>query len=330
MISQATYKLLIASKVSGIGRKALLDLAASRLFFELEPKDWHLDVPVLKNFLPSSIAFTKAMSAAEKDVEAAEAHQATILSSRDVAYPKLLEGLPDRPGLLYVRGDVSLLATKAVGLIGTRAPSEHGRITAHRIGTYFAERGWQIVSGLALGLDTVGHEAALEANGSTVAVMAHGLDIVYPKRNADLAARILDAKGLLVSEYAFGTPSFASQFVERDRIQAALSRGVVMVQTGQSGGSWHASRAAIKYGRRLAVPRPTKRDLDNGYPKIQGNMLLIESSAAEKTALLSCSVKDLSRLFIMNSREDYPHFENLLLRDSGLPVEDVVSGEVPP
>jgi DNA processing protein len=322
LISQATYKLLVASKVGGVGRKTLLDLAANRLFFELEPKDWHLDVPALKNFLPSSSVFAKAMNAAEKDVEAAEAHHATILSSRDPSYPKLLEKLSDRPGRLYVRGDVSLFTARALGLIGTREPSEHGRITAHRIGTYFAERGWQIVSGLAVGLDTVGHEAALQANGSTVAVLAHGLDIVYPKKNAELAARILDTKGLLVSEYPFGTPSLPNLFVERDRIQAALSRGMVMVQTGQRGGSWHASRAAIKYGRRLAVPRPTNRDLDDGHPKMQGNRLLIESSAAKKAELLLCSIEDLSRLFIINSRDDYPHFESLLMRDGGLSIED--------
>lgn len=315
MISESTKKLLLASKVSGVGRKTLLSLARDRLFFEMPPDKWHLDFPEFKNFAPDGALFARAMSAVEKDMEAAQRHGASVLSVADAKYPELLLLAEDKPALLYVRGDVNAFSKQAIGIIGTREPSDHGKITARRIGVHFASKGWQVVSGLAIGLDTVAHEAALEANGSTVAVLAHGLDTVYPRKNAALAERIIGAGGLLVSEYSFGTPGFPAHFVERDRIQAALSLAVVMVQSGESGGSWHASRAALRYGRRLVVPYPTARDAATDHPKIQGNRLLIESSAAKKAALLSCSQADLEKLFIIESRDDYPKLEQLLAGD---------------
>ena len=98
-----------------------------------------------------------------------------------------------------------------------------------------------------------------------------------------------------------------------DRIQAALSKAVIMVQSGESGGSWHASRAALRYGRRLAVPAPTSADEAQGEPKVQGNVALATGTASAKIALLKCEISDLSRLTILRSRDDYPEFERVLL-----------------
>lgn len=313
MISAATYKLLIASKVKGVGKRTLIELARDRLFFELEPKHWHLDIPQLRSLEPSSPQYSKAMAQADKDVESAERQDGTVLSVQDAAYPELLLQVNDRPAILYVRGSPDAFSKKAIAIIGTREPTKHGEVTGHRIATYFAGNGWQIVSGLAVGLDTVAHESTLLSQGSTVAVLAHGLESVYPKQNAILAERILDSGGLLVSEYPYGTPSFPAHFVERDRIQAALSKAVIMVQTGESGGSWHASRAALRYGRRLAVPAPTSVDEAQGEPKVQGNVALATGTASAKMALLKCEISDLSRLTILRSRDDYPEFERVLL-----------------
>lgn len=313
LISAATYKLLIASKVKGVGKHTLIELARERLIFELEPHHWHLDIPQLRSLEPSSPEYSKAMAQADKDVRSAERQGGTVLSVRDAAYPELLLQVNDRPAILYVRGSPNTFSRKALAIIGTREPTKHGELTGHRITSYFAQKGWQIVSGLAIGLDTVAHEAALLSHGSTVAVLAHGLEQVYPKQNANLAQRILDGGGLLVSEYPYGTPIYPAHFIERDRIQAALSKAVIMVQTGESGGSWHASRAALRFGRRLAVPEPTSVDAAKSEPKVQGNVALATGTASSKMALLKCENSDLSRLTILRSRDDYPKFERILL-----------------
>jgi DNA processing protein len=146
-----------------------------------------------------------------------------------------------------------------------------------------------------------------------VAVLAQGLHKIYPKENAYLADRIVDEGGILMSEYSYASSTFPSNFVDRDRIQAGLSRGVVMVQSDESGGSWHASRAALRYGRYLIVPCPTEVDINSGHPKVRGNLRVLHSSATERAEFLKCSVEDLEHFKILQSREDYPALESVLL-----------------
>ena len=246
MISEATYKLLLASKLKGVGRQTLRKLSKTRLFFELEPKQWADDFPELRSCTPESISYQLAVASVEKDMAASQTAGGKILSWWDPGYPQLLRDVPDNPVLLYVLGDVHHFSKKAIAVVGTRKPTEHGRKIASRVTSHFASRGWQIVSGLAIGVDTVAHETALEVGSSTIAVLAHGLDSLYPKQNRRLADRIVDKGGLLISEYAYGVSGFPGNFVERDRIQAALACGVIMVQSDETGGSWHASRAALR------------------------------------------------------------------------------------
>lgn len=315
MISEHTRKLLIASKVKGVGKRALQYLAHHSQFFELAEECWHLEFPKLASFFPSSPEFSNALAITDSDIRCAERQGVTILSVRDPAYPKLLRDLKDSPTILYVQGDPSRFTEKALAVVGTREPTLHGKIVAERITKYFAEKGWQVVSGLAVGVDTVAHEATLSVLGSTVAVLAHGLDIaIYPKQNSSLAKRIVENGGLLISEYPFGTSSFPAHFVERDRIQAALAKGVVMVQSGETGGSWHASRAALNYDRWLMVPEPTSRDRLEGNPKIRGNKVMADGTVSAKVEILKCSSVALEKLMILRTREDYPLAEERLLQ----------------
>jgi len=119
---------------------------------------------------------------------------------------------------------------------------------------------------------------------------------------------------VLVSEYSYASPSFPSHFVERDRIQAGLALGVVMIQSDHSGGSWHASRAALRYGRYLIVPRPTETDLRTHQPKARGNQFIAEASPTARAEFLKCSLPDLDRLVILQSREEYSVVESALLK----------------
>ncbi|CAE6712331.1 DNA-processing protein DprA [Paraburkholderia nemoris] len=312
-VSDYTSRVLIASKVKGVGRKTLQALTMEPLFFQVKLDELAETFPELASFQPASLAYEKAIREAEEDVRQAAERGHAILCPLDSAYPKLLAKTDDRPALLYVAGDASRFSPKALAVIGTREPSPHGIATAQRVTEFFVKAGWQIVSGLALGLDTTAHEEALLHEGSTVAALAHGLDTVYPKSNAPLAEAILEKGGLLVSEYAYGTPAFAGHFVERDRIQAALARAVVMTQSDRGGGSLHASRAALRYGRYLIVPIATRKDIATGYEKARGNIALTTGTVNEKLTLLKCSESDLERLLVLSSKDEYDSLEKKLL-----------------
>lgn len=311
-VSDYTTRVLIASKVKGVGRKTLQALTMEPLFFQVKLDELAETFPELAPLQPASLAYEKAVKAAEDDVRQASERGHAILSPLDPDYPRLLAATEDRPALLYVAGDPSRFSTKALAVIGTREPSNHGIETARRITQHFVNAGWQIVSGLALGLDSVAHQEALNHEGSTVAAMAHGLDAVYPKSNAFLADAIVEKGGLLVSEYAYGTPAFSGHFVERDRIQAALSKAVVMAQSDRGGGSLHASRAALRYGRFLIVPVATRADIASGYEKARGNIALTTGSVTEKLSILKCQESDLERLIVLRSRSEYEAIESTL------------------
>lgn len=312
MISTTTYKLLLASKLRGIGRRGLQELAADKLFFRSRVHELGPAVAGIANPAPSAAMLGAAERAANADVEAAEKRGHFIVSLQDQNYPKLLRKLHDRPAILFMSGDPERLSERSVAIIGTREPSTQGEETARRVTQYFAANGWQIVSGLAVGLDTVAHRTALESGGTTVAVLAQGLDKIYPKENAELAEQIVQHGGVLVSEYSYGSQTFPSNFVERDRIQAGLARGVVMVQSDEAGGSWHASRAALRYGRYLIIPSPTDADIKAGHPKVRGNLRILHSSPEDRAAFLKCSVEELKRLRVLESRDDYPSLESTL------------------
>lgn len=303
---------MVASKIAGIGRKTLIELSLDRLFYEIPLAELSLSLSEFRSFTVGSSVYERAISAADKDVEKAMQLGHSIISLCDSSYPSLLSKLNDKPAILFISGNLAKISEKALAVIGTREPSDHGRIVAERITKYFSLNGWQIVSGLALGIDSVAHEATLSVSGSTVAVLAHGLETVYPKKNQRLADEIVAGGGVLISEYSYGTPSFPGNFVERDRIQAGLARGVVMVQSDEMGGSWHASRAALQYNRYLFVPSPTSADLKANHPKINGNRKVLEVTSNKLATFLKCEINDLERLVVINSRDDYPQLEKLL------------------
>jgi DNA processing protein len=198
-------------------------------------------------------------------------------------------------------------------VIGTREPTRHGEIIAERVTSYYAAQRWSIVSGLALGVDALAHRATLSAGGHTVAVLAHGLDTVAPKNHTALAQEILAKDGALVTEYPYGTRPYGPQFVKRDRIQAGLAAAVVLIQTDLRGGSLHASRAALEYGRVLAYPVPTEADIAREEPKIQGVLLIDRGEPSEVAAFLKCKAPALSRVRPLRSRDDYGVLEAELL-----------------
>lgn len=178
----------------------------------------------------------------------------TLIPYQSPAYPALLRGIYDPPVVLYARGRLELLESLMLGVVGTRRPSDYGVTVARRLSSDLAHAGLTIVSGMARGIDTAAHAATLDAGGATVAVFGSGVDHIYPAENRKLA-QIIEQKGLLLSEFAMGTPGHPQNFPIRNRIISGLSIGVLIVEGAQYSGSAITARLALEQDREVfAVP----------------------------------------------------------------------------
>lgn len=181
---------------------------------------------------------------------------AVALTPHDRLYPDAFRRLPDPPFVLYAAGRLEQLGLPAVGVVGTRAPTEYGCGAAHRLAFDLARAGYAIVSGMARGIDAVAHAAALQAGGPTVGVLGHGIDRVYPPENRALFSRVI-RHGVLITELAPGEEPLAGNFPRRNRLIAALSAGVLVVEMGEKSGARHTVEFALELGRDVfAVPGP--------------------------------------------------------------------------
>jgi DNA processing protein len=197
----------------------------------------------------------------------------------DADYPAALLETPDPPLLLYVQGEVEFLNRRSLAIVGSRNASAQGVDNARAIGAHLSQRGWTIVSGLAFGIDGAAHEGGLAGPGSTVAVVGTGLDRVYPARHRALAHRIASA-GVLISEFAPGTPPLPPNFPMRNRIIAGLARGTLVVEAALQSGSLITARQAADYGREVfAVPGSIHSPLSRGcHALIRQGAKLVESA----------------------------------------------------
>ncbi|MQY43104.1 DNA-protecting protein DprA [Epibacterium sp. SM1969] len=211
-------------------------------------------------------------STVDAELDAAKAAKARLLCFCDPEYPEQLKDLADAPPLIWAKGDLSALKRPAVSLVGARNASSLGLRMARALARGLGQDGQVVISGLARGIDTSAHEAALETG--TIAVLAGGVDVIYPAENAQLADRICET-GLLLSEQPMGLPPKARHFPKRNRIIAALGRALVVVEAAAKSGSLITARDALDLGREvMAVP---------GHPfdaRAAGCNLLIRDGAA--------------------------------------------------
>ncbi len=172
----------------------------------------------------------------------------------DPAYPVALSAIVDPPPVLWVRGNLAALSGRAVAIVGSRAGSAYGLSVAERLAADLAARGVVVVSGLARGVDSAAHRGALAVNGSTLAVLGSGADVIYPAEHTGLA-RDIETDGAVMSELAPGTPPQKRFFPLRNRLISGLSRAVLIVEAGEKSGSLITARCALEQGREvLAVP----------------------------------------------------------------------------
>jgi DNA processing protein len=315
MTGDNAYKALVLSGVKGVGPSTIervMGLASfpSHSLYEL------CDMAAsLRKISLTTELFDVALKYAEFQVEAALRNGTQIICPLDVEYPENLKRSSVRLAVLYVKGEVKILNRPSVAIIGTREPTAHGEEIAKRITRWMVEQKWVVVSGLALGCDSIAHQTAVTSGGQTVAVMAHGLNTVSPAGNKALAASIIDSGGALVSEFGFDVKPSPSNFVVRDKTQSGLSNGVIIIQSDVKGGSLHASRAAIKDHRPLIVPYPTIKDIEALEPKICANLLLADGAFIEKCELLKCDPNALSNICIIKTSADYVDMLKLLYKD---------------
>ena len=178
-----------------------------------------------------------------------------LLSFWDTAYPQTLRELPSPPLLLFLLGDASLLNDRGIAMVGSRGATLSGKRRARDFSAELAKRGWTIISGLAKGIDSAAHIGALQAQGRTIAILGCGVDVVYPTENSALYEKIQTGGGLLVSEYPPGTPPRPVFFPRRNRLIAALCKGLVVVEAATRSGSLITANIANDLGKSvMAIP----------------------------------------------------------------------------
>lgn len=199
-------------------------------------------------------ALNRARASASQALAAGPALGMTAIPYDDPRYPPLLACTTDPPPVLWAKGDVTALETPCVTIIGSRAASPYALQIGRRLAAELADRGIVVVSGLARGVDSAGHEGCLAGGGRTIAVTGCGLDRIYPRENEQLALRIA-GNGLLLSELAPGAPPLPEHFPLRNRIISGISLAVVVVEASEKSGSLITAGCALRQGRDvMAVP----------------------------------------------------------------------------
>lgn len=260
MESELVYKIAF-SLIKGVNA----DLARKLEYLNISLKDFFsMNMPELSSKIGKDINLRfhnmlrdEALFKARREIEFVEKHGIHVLYLLDESYPVLLREIPDAPVVLYILGDADLNSSPSLNIVGTRRCTAYGKNFCKQFiedfVPYFPDS--IIVSGLAFGIDASAHIAALDNKIKTVAVMAHGLDTIYPSAHRDLARRIISAGGAIVTEYPSGTRPYQRNFLQRNRIIAGLTEATIVVESEIRGGAMSTANQAFSYSREVfSVP----------------------------------------------------------------------------
>ena len=253
------------------------------------------------------------------------------------AYPTRLKEIYDYPPLIYVRGNIVAEDEWCLAVVGTRRPTVYGRQVTEGLVTELVRNKITVVSGLAKGIDSVAHRAALEAGGRTIAVTGGGLDSIYPAENADLARRIIK-QGALVSEYHPGTKPRPENFPRRNRIMSGMSLGVLVVEAGKNSGALITARLALEQNREvLAVPgsilsptsRGTNQLIKEGARLVRDTNDILEelnlTAVAEQLEMKEIIPSSDTEALLLKKLGAEPVHIDEVCRSSGMPMSVVSS-----
>ncbi len=272
----------------GVGAQAQRKLLAT---FDLPESIWHVGKSALRSVVGENPAASLLMpddtvlAQVDAALQWASLPGNHILTLADADYPQALLRTDDPPILLYAKGRIELLNRPSLAIVGSRNATPQGLSNAEAFASTFSKAGLTVVSGLALGIDTSAHRGALPAkegdrqSGSTIAVIGTGADRIYPARNQSLAHRLAQ-DGLILSEFALGTPAINGNFPRRNRLIAGLSLGCLVVEAAARSGSLITARLATEAGREVfAIPGSIHSPLAKGcHQLIKQGAKLVESA----------------------------------------------------
>lgn len=242
---------------------------------------------------------TELMDDAEKQLVFASENSVEVMTLADNDYPKYLKEIYAPPPLFFFKGKRSVFKEQAIGIVGTRNPTTYGKSATASITKGLVENKLTVVSGLARGIDTVAHETCVNLNGSTIAVLGSGIDIIYPKQNEKLAEKICE-KGALVSEFPMKTSPESFNFPRRNRIISGLCAGVIVIEAGLKSGSLITAHYALQQGRDVfAVPGPINSPMSTGtFNLIRDGAIPARSGSEIAESLNGSSIHQSSQPFI--------------------------------
>lgn len=333
---------LALNRVRGIGparfRLLLEGFGSARDAWEATPADWQ--AVGLDARTAAALAHQRRRIEPAAEVERLTALRVGALRTIDPAYPRLLQEIPLPPPVLYVRGSLAPQDEWALGIVGTRRASPYGKQMTEKLAGELARQNITIVSGLARGIDTAAHHAALAVGGRTLAVLGCGPDLVYPPDNAKLAARIVE-QGAILTEFPPGTQPEAGNFPARNRLISGLSLGVLVTEAPETSGALITTRFAAEQGRDIfAVPGNVTSRASVGANRLiqDGAKMVLEVGdilselnlhlAPQQMEILELrealpeNASEARLLALLDASDDAGHIDDLC-RASGLPIAEV-------
>ncbi len=249
------------SLIEGLGpikKKKLLGIYKTPENIYKLDKSQLLEIEGIGEMLADKILNEKTRASVQKHIEYMNKNKIDIININVESYPQQLKNIYDAPISLYIKGNKEILNNKALAIVGCRQASEYGKKAAKYFAYNLAQNQFNIVSGLAKGVDSYAHVGSLcvenkQGCGKTIAVVGNGLDTIYPSENSKLAEQIIESRGAIISEYPLGTKPNKMNFPARNRIISGISNGVIVIEAKEKSGTLITVDFALEQGRDVFV-----------------------------------------------------------------------------
>lgn len=264
--------------IKGLGRKTINKIIRQGVLNGLETSetiDYLNNINLKIKGLITKDELKYANDIAKRIIDICAREDIKISTLLDKDFTQKLKNIDDNPVIIYSKGDYNNLNDKGVAIIGSRNPSLHGVNVSYKISSILSQKNYTIVSGLANGCDTFAHLGALDTYGNTIAVMPCGLDMVYPNNNRDLFKRIINNNGCVISEHPPGQTVSKYRLIERDRLQSALSEGIIVIETTENGGSLHTVNYAFDQNKIVSCYKHNQNY--SNLKTVKGNIKLLQN-----------------------------------------------------